>query len=189
MIAQVYSVSGQTEGRKKVFLEWTSIDLLSSTLSLTCGVNVNYYKSVHHSISTLPVGIGNTKQISELSFQLSVRVYSLLGHTEEETKAFFGGCKKGSRIVRLTTGLLVVIRDEKVCPFVTFEIILPLLCCLLDPAGSANKHYRAWSSMINLWIDSRICQKYRILLSAKQGSNNYLELSKENVFGNLILSH
>ena len=25
---------------------------LSSELSLTCGVNVNYYKSVHHPIST-----------------------------------------------------------------------------------------------------------------------------------------
>ena len=37
--------------------------------------------------------------------------------------------------------------------------------------------------------DSRICQKYRILLSAKQGSKNYLELSKENVLGNLMVSH
>ena len=27
---------------------------------------------------------------------------------------------------------LFVIKDEKVCPFVKFEIILPLLCCLLD---------------------------------------------------------
>ena len=60
MSAQVYSVPGQTEGRRKTFLEWTSKDL-SSKLSSTCGVgNVNYYKSVHHSILTLPVGIGNT---------------------------------------------------------------------------------------------------------------------------------
>ena len=42
---------------------------------------------------------------------------------------------------------LVVIRDEKVSPFVKFEIILPLLCFLLDPL--TNKHYRTWSSMIN----------------------------------------
>ena len=52
---------------------------------------------------------------------------------------------------------LVVIRDEKVSPFVKFEIILPLLCFLLDPL--TNKHCRTWSSMINLWIDSRTCQK------------------------------
>ena len=76
-------------------------------------------------------------------------------------------------------------KDEKVCPFVKFKIILPLLCCLLDPL--TNKRCRAWISMINLWIDFRTCQKYRILLSARL--NNYLELSWENVLGNMMLSH
>ena len=57
MSAQVYSVPGQTEGIRKEFLEWTSIDL-SSKLSLICGDNVNYYKRVHHPIFTLHVGIG-----------------------------------------------------------------------------------------------------------------------------------
>ena len=41
MSAQVYYVPGQNEGGRKVFLEWTSIDLCSK-LSLTCGGNVNY---------------------------------------------------------------------------------------------------------------------------------------------------
>ena len=41
MSAQVFSVPSQIEGRKKVFLEWTNIDL-SSKLSLTCRGNVNY---------------------------------------------------------------------------------------------------------------------------------------------------
>ena len=82
---------------------------------------------------------------------------------------------------------LVVTKDKNVCPFVKLELILPLLCCLLDPV--TNKHCRAWSSTINLWIDSRTCQKYRTLLSAKQRSSNYLELSKENVLGNMMLSH
>ena len=59
MRAQVYSIPGQTEGIRKAFLEWTSIDL-SSKLSHTCGGHVNYYKSVHHPIPTLPVGIKNT---------------------------------------------------------------------------------------------------------------------------------
>ena len=44
------------------YLEWTGIDL-SSKLSLTCGGNVNFYKSVHHPVPTLPVGIGNALAI------------------------------------------------------------------------------------------------------------------------------
>ena len=50
MSAQVYSVPGQTEGKRKAFFEWKSIDL-SYELSLTCGANINY-KSVHHPIAT-----------------------------------------------------------------------------------------------------------------------------------------
>ena len=50
MSAQVYSVPGQTEGRRKVLLESKNIDL-SYELSFTCGGNVNYYKSVHHPIT------------------------------------------------------------------------------------------------------------------------------------------
>ena len=46
MSAQIYSVPGQTERRRK-----KSIDL-SYKLSLTCGGNVNHYKSVHHPIPT-----------------------------------------------------------------------------------------------------------------------------------------
>ena len=60
-------------------------------------------------------------------------------------------------------------RDEKVCPFVKFEIVPPLLYCLWDPL--TNKHCRAWSSMINLWIVSKTCQKHRILLQARRRSN------------------
>ena len=52
MSARVYSVPGQNEERRKAFLEWTNIDLSS---------NVNCYKSVHHPILTLPVGIENTQ--------------------------------------------------------------------------------------------------------------------------------
>ena len=51
MSAQVYCAPGQTGGRSKAFLEWKSIDL-SHKLSLTCGGNVNYYKSVYQSIPT-----------------------------------------------------------------------------------------------------------------------------------------
>ena len=98
-----------------------------------------------------------SKKISKLSFQLSVQIYSLLGQTQDEMEAFFGGYKKEGHIVRLFPEDLAVIREEKVSPFVKFEIILPLLCFILDPL--TNKHCRTWSSMINLWIDSRTYQK------------------------------
>ena len=62
MSARVHSVPGQTEGRRNTFLEWTSI-ILSSKLSLTCGSNVNYYKSVHHPIPILPDRIWNTQAV------------------------------------------------------------------------------------------------------------------------------
>ena len=108
MSAEIYSVPGQTEGKRKTFLEWISIDL-SSKLSLTCGGNFFYCKSVHHLISTR----GNRERpCNFFSFQLSVQVFSLHGQTEGERK---------------------VIRDEKASPFVKFEIILPLFCFFKPP--------------------------------------------------------
>ena len=62
MSAQSYSVPGQTERKIKTFLEWKSMDL-STNLSLTRGDNVNYYKSIQHSIYILPAGIGKTLKI------------------------------------------------------------------------------------------------------------------------------
>ena len=52
MSAQVYSVPGQTEGRKKAFLEWRSIDL-PSKLSLTCGGNINYSCDMDDDLTTV----------------------------------------------------------------------------------------------------------------------------------------
>ena len=49
MSAQVCSLPGQTEVREKALLESKSIDLFYK-LCLTCGCNVNYYKSIHHPI-------------------------------------------------------------------------------------------------------------------------------------------
>ena len=87
-----------SEVRGKTFLKWTSIDL-SFKLSITYGGNVNYYKSVHHPIPTLPVGTENilaiSKQISKSSFKLSFQIYSLLAQTERERKAFFGRVQEG----------------------------------------------------------------------------------------------
>ena len=51
MGTQVACVFDQTEEIRRTFLELKSIDL-SYKLSLICGGNVSYYKSVHHPIST-----------------------------------------------------------------------------------------------------------------------------------------
>ena len=42
-----------------------------------------------------------SKQISKLSFQISIQIYFLLEQTQGERKAFYGGLKKGNHIVRL----------------------------------------------------------------------------------------
>ena len=149
------------EERRKTFYEWASIDL-SSKLFLTCRGNFKHYKSVQNLIPTLPVGIGNTqaisKQIRKLSFHLSVqKLCSLLGQSEEVRKVFLAGCKKGATLWGYPREQVVVISDEKVSPFAKLEIFLPFLCFLLD--ALTNKHWRASSSMINLWIDPRTCQK------------------------------
>ena len=118
---------------------------------------------------------------------MSFQIYSLLACPNWRGKKdlFWKVARRGTKLQDYN---LVDTRDEKVSPFVKFEIILPLLCFLLDPL--TNKHCRTWSSVINLWIDSRTCQKQRILLSARSRfNNNYLELSKENVLKNMMLSH
>ena len=112
---------------------------------------------------------------------MSFQVYSLYSQTKLEA------ARRGTALWNYPQEHFLVIKDKNVSPFVKFETILPFLCCLLDPF--TNKHCRTWSSLINLWIDSRICQKYRILLSARKRTNDYLEHSKENFGGNMMLSH
>ena len=96
------------------------------------------------------------------------------------TKAFFGGCKKGCRILRLPPRAISCHKRWKSISFCEIWNNLTLVCSLLGMIKFC---------MINLWIDSRTCQKYRVLLSSRQRSNNYLELSKENVLGNMMLPH
>ena len=151
----LYSVPGQTEGRSKTFLEWKSIDL-SHELSLTCGGNVNYYKSVHHPIPTREnrkhSGIFKNKSIIS-AFNGVSRYILFLAKLKGRGIPFLKGERREATLWDYPQEHLVVKRDEKVSPFVRFEIILPLLCFLLD--SLTNKHCRAWSCLINLWTDSR----------------------------------
>ena len=139
----------------------------------------------------MPAGKGNTKaiseQVSKVSFQLSFQVCSLLGQSEGERKASFGGCKKEGNIVRLVSRTVGCHKRWKVSPF--FEIWNHLITPFLFLEPLTNKHIKTWSSMINLWVGCRTCQKQRTLLLARQKSKNYLNLSKENDLGDMILSH
>ena len=147
MSAQVYSVPGQTQGRRKAFLEWKSIDL-PNNLSLTCGGNVNYYKSFHDPIpnrGNFPILILAIFKINQqLYFQLSVKVYSLLGQTE--------GCKIGGHIVRLPpaalaiTGAVRATSREKLYQESGFESLQQRcwyrkLCCLFKIINNQSLNY------------------------------------------------
>ena len=136
------------------------ISPLNSLKSLTCWGNVNYYKSVHHPIPTLPDGIGNTQavfrtnQYGLFSVECQGMFYSWPQRRGEE--GFFRRVQEGRRGATLWDYLqehLVAIRDETL----KVEIILPLLCFLLD--ALTYKDCRTWISMINFWIDSKTCQK------------------------------
>ena len=118
---------------------------------------------------------------------MSFQIYYLLAQTKGGTKVlFWKGAIMKQRGTTLQDYNLVDIRHEKVSPFVKFEIILSLLCFLLDPL--TNKHCRTRSSKL---VDR--CQdlsKWIILLSIRPRFNyNYLEFSKENVLRNMMLWH
>ena len=159
MIAQVYYTPGQTEGKRKAFFEWKSIDL-SYELSHTCRVNVNYYKSVHHPIPTSenrkhPSNFQN--KLMSLAFNWVSKYILFLAKLKGRGRPFLEGPSTGATFWDYPQKHLFVIGDEKVSTFVKFQKILPLLCFLLDPL--TNKHCRTYSSMINLLIDSRTYQK------------------------------
>ena len=80
-----------------------------------------------------------------------------LAKLKRKGRPFLECPKKGATLWDYPQEHLVVIREEKISPFVKFEIILHLLCFLLHLL--TNKLCRTWSSMINLWIDSRTYQK------------------------------
>ena len=83
-----------------------------------------------------------SKQTNKLSFQLSVQVFFFLANLKRRGRPLLEGARKreGARIERLPQEHLVALKDEKVCSSVKFEVILPLLCCLLDPL--TNKQFR-----------------------------------------------
>ena len=84
MSVPVYSVPGQTEGRRKVVIE-SKIMALSSKLSLICGGKFILFLICLWEQET---NCQLSKQISKLSFQLSVQVYYLLAKLKERGRPF-----------------------------------------------------------------------------------------------------
>ena len=90
-------------------------------------------------------------------FNCVSRYILILAKLKGRGNPFLEGERRGATLQDYPQEHFVVIRDEKDSPFMKFEIIVPLLCFLLDPL--TNKHFSTWSSIINLWKDSRTCQK------------------------------
>ena len=127
--------------------------------------NMNYLSS-KRSLAYREYPASIQKKIASSALSWVSRYILFLGKPKGRGRPFWEGAIREAKLWDLPQEHLVVIREENVSPFVKFEIILSLLCLLLDPL--TNKPCRAWSSMINLWIDSRIwkescCQQGRDL--------------------------
>ena len=116
------------KGERRPF--W-SIDL-SSKLSLTCGGNVNYYKSVHH---PHPGNFQNKSVNSPFSWMSSYILF--LAKLKRRGRPFLEDARRGTTLWDFSQEHLVVIWDKKVSPFVKFEVIIPLPF-LLDPLSSSG---------------------------------------------------
>ena len=130
MSVQAYCVHGQTEWRKKAFLEWTSIDL-SCKLSFTCGGNFNYYKVfvILLLLCRNREHPGNFQNKSVSSpFNWLSRYILFLVKLKGRRRPFLKGARRGATLWDYPQEHFVVIRDKKISPFVKFEIILSLLC-------------------------------------------------------------
>ena len=170
MSDHVYYIPGQTKGRSTAFLEWTSIDF-SCKLPLTCGSNVNYFKSVHSYPFRRYSACGNKEHPGNFQNKL----VTLLSIGCPGIYSSWPKCRvkgRGGHIMRLSLRALGYQKRWKVFPFVKFEIILPLPPPPPPPhcffiRSPTNEHCRTLSSMMNLWIDSKTCQEKPPVSNAK----------------------
>ena len=118
------------------------------------------------------------------------RYILFLAKLKEKGRPFLKCAKSQATLWDYPQGYLVVIRDEKVSPFVKFEIILPPpppLCFSLDPL--TNNHCRTWSSVINLWMGSGTYQKVKNPAVSKAKVYQLLRAFKRKCFGGIWCCH
>ena len=144
-------------------MEWTSINL-SSKISLRCGVMLTIIKVliILFLLCLWEKGTsGNSKnKLVRSPFNWVSKYVLFLAKVKARRRPFLEGARRGGgggQIMRFHPRVLDCEKRWTISPFLKLEIILPLLCFLLDPL--TDKQWRTWSSMINLWIDSRTCQK------------------------------
>ena len=128
-------------------------------------------------------------QNKSVSFFLSNEVYYHFSQTEVERRIIFEGSHKRGQIVKLFSWVIGCHKRWKGLSFrEIWNTPSPPLFLVRHPY---KKYCRTWSSMKYEYgyrtMDS--CQKQRILLSTRQRSDDYLKLSKENAFGNMMLSY
>ena len=123
---------------------------ISSKLSLTCDWNFSYYKSVYHPFPTC----GNKEHPSNFQnkslsspFSWVSRYILFLAKLKGKGRPFLKVARRKPTLWDYPEEhLVVIIRDEKVSPFVKFERILLFLCLSLAPF--TNKHCSTRSSMM-----------------------------------------
>ena len=157
------SVQVKWEGRPFWSGRESSIYPLNYLLPTYRGNVINYYRTKCSSAYSYSA-CGNKEHPSNFQyksvnspFNWVSRYILFLPKLKGKERYFRKGAKMKRRGTTLQDYNLVDIRHEKVSLFVKFEIILLLLCFLLEPL--TNKHCGTWSSMINFSIDSRTCQK------------------------------
>ena len=87
------------------------------------------------------------------SFNWVSRYTLLVLKLKGKERPFLEGCEKGEHIAILSPRALDCYKKWKRFSFCEISNSYPSFVFLVDPL--ANKHLRTWSSMINLWIDSR----------------------------------
>ena len=133
MSVQVYSVPGQTVSRRKAFLEWKSIAMAKHPVNYLLHVGVMLTIAKVFIILFLFVRIGNilaTFKINQYAlFSIECPgIFSPWPNWRKEEELSWSVQEGESIMWDYPQEHLVVIRDEKVSPFVKFEIILLLIC-------------------------------------------------------------
>ena len=122
-------------------------------------------------------GIGNILAIFKINQQVLLFECPVIFYCCPNWRAFYGrGAKKGNALWDYSQEYLVVIRDEKVSPFVKFGTILSLLCFLLDLL--TKKPRKAWSFAE---FYDKFMDRFQDISKIRNPEN--LEPSKTNVLG------
>ena len=179
MSAQVYSVPGQTEGRSKAFLGWKIRDL-SHELSLTCGGNINYYKIVHHPISTLEnrehIDNFQNESISSINSWVlpfyflkwnryfSARKRKILESTSQFSLKFcinFSAIKHNSSILFLAQALYTLVKSSLLtCKFLRFLSVQVKICQIAHANFELTSQYLFKFCIILHCHDTKIPWKF-----------------------------